>query len=33
MTYYAGTALSRIDDDDIATNGSNDYQVHPTNAI
>lgn len=31
MTYWSGTSLDRINDGDIATNGSNDYQVHPTN--
>jgi len=30
---YSHGALSRINDGNIATNGTNDYQVHPSNAV
>lgn len=33
ISYGYGSALSRINDGNISTSGSNDYQVHPTNAI
>lgn len=33
VNYGYGSALSRINDGNISTIGTNDYQVHPTNAI
>jgi len=33
ISYLGGTSLSRINDGNIATNGVNSYQVHPTNAL
>ncbi len=33
INYLSGTSLSRINDGNIATDGVNSYQVHPSNAV